>query len=157
MTLKEWVMVKSNYTWHIFSQWWISVTSMKRNPPSERKFWCRSDFIFPFFSKVMSRWPKKYGSRSKLVIHDTPSLSGEYLYLMKRIHPVEGWMDGQTDGQTDRRTYGLMNKEPIYPLSPWLVGSMIKLGGKIYCLYIVSDHGPKWILVPTDGWQNNWI
>ena len=46
--------------------------------------WLPLVIVAQFF--VMCQWPWKYGSRSKFVIHDTPSLGGEYLYqVWKRV------------------------------------------------------------------------
>ena len=40
------------------------------------------DFVASFF--LTNLWPWRYGSRSKVVIHDIPSLSGEYLYQVRK-------------------------------------------------------------------------
>ena len=56
---------------------------MRRIPPMEVKLLCGS--LSHFWGKVMNRMQNeqltlKYGSMSKVIIHNTPSLSGEYLY-----------------------------------------------------------------------------
>ena len=110
---------------------------------------------------VMTRWPWKYGTRSKAVIHDTPSLSGEYLYHEWRIPLVEGklWSGcdviySRKEGRTDKRTDKV---KPVYLRPNSLTGeavasvSMIPKNWEIHGRRKLS----KW---PTPGcWQHKWF
>ena len=73
----------------------------------------------------MPEWPWRYWSRSKVVVHDTPSHASDHLCLIwkesiQNCRPyradtacgTDGRTDGRTDGLTDGRTEGV---KPIYP------------------------------------------
>ena len=79
MALKIRVKVKSCYTRHTFSWWWISVPSMKRILPM--KTWKRIHFS--------DMWSHEQMTLKTWVIHDIPPLSGEYLYQVCKVQTYQ--------------------------------------------------------------------
>ena len=72
----------------------------------------------------MPEWPWRYRSRSKVVVHDTPSHASDHLCLIwkESIQNCRRYRADTacgTDGRTDRRTDGV---KPIYPPTTSLCG-----------------------------------
>ena len=96
---------------------------------------CRADttrcaiFYQFFFSKVMGEWPWRYKTRSKVIMHDTPSHASDHLYLIwkesiQNCRSYRADTTCRTDGRTDR-----WSETNMPPTNNFVVGGWVGVGG----------------------------
>ena len=99
-------MVTCCYTWHTYSQWCISIPSMKRISAKKGK-WLHGQCFVVQYGNAMSRWSRRYGSRWNVVIYDNPPTKWWIFVLQitrcsennNTPHPLDQWMNSLFMGQ----------------------------------------------------------